>query len=143
MYLFEVYDTSSITNRTECVFRTTNRNSANAFILQYVAENFTSITGELELSGYDDFNDKFVDYKDIVDKSMHQPLFDEIQTRVFKSNDNGDFEEIEDIGNDNLDNQLDDDIYNGDNSSNYDDSDNDDSDNDDYDDYEDDDDDYF
>ena len=136
MYLFEVYDTSSITNRTECVFRTTNRNSANAFILQYVAENFTSITGELELSGYDDFNDKFVDYKDIVDKSMHQPLFDEIQTRVFKSNDNGDFEEIEDIGNDNLDDQLDDDIHNSDNSDNWDD-------NDDYEDDEDDDDDYF
>lgn len=136
MYLFEVYDTSSITNRTECIFRTTNRNSANAFILQYVAENFTSITGELELSGYDDFNDKFVDYKDIVDKSMHQPLFDEIQTRVFKSNDNGDFEEIEDIGNDNLDDQLDDDIHNSDNSDNWDD-------NDDYEDDEDDDDDYF
>lgn len=136
MYLFEVYDTSSITNRTECVFRTTNRNSANAFILQYVAESFTSITGELELSGYDDVNDKFVDYEDIVDKSMHQPLFDEIQTRVFKSNDNGDFEEIEDIGNDNLDNQLDDDIHNSDNSDNWDD-------NDDYKDDEDDDDDYF
>lgn len=139
MYLFEVYDTSSITNRTECVFRTTNRNSANAFILQYVAESFTSITGELELSGYDDVNDKFVDYEDIVDKSMHQPLFDEIQTRVFKSNDNGDFEEIEDIGNDNLDNQLDDDIHNSDNSDNWDD-------NDDYkddEDDEDDDDDYF
>ena len=136
MYLFEVYDTSSITNRTECIFRTTNRNSANAFILQYVAENFTSITGELELSGYDDFNDKFVDYKDIVDKSIHQPLFDEIQTRVFKSNDNGDFEEIEDICNDNLDNQLDDDIHNSDNSDNWDD-------NDDYEDDEDDDDDYF
>lgn len=136
MYLFEVYDTSSITNRTECVFRTTNRNSANAFILQYVAESFTSITGELELSGYDDFNDKFVDYKDIVDKSMHQPLFDEIQTRVFKSNDNGDFEEIEDISNGNLDDQLDDDIHNSDNSDN--------SDNwDDNDDYEDDDDEYF
>ena len=136
MYLFEVYDTSSITNRTECVFRTTNRNSANAFILQYVAESFTSITGELELSGYDDFNDKFVDYKDIVDKSMHQPLFDEIQTRVFKSNDNGDFEEIEDISNGNLDDQLDDDIHNSDNSdnsANWDDND----------DYEDDDDDYF
>lgn len=134
MYLFEVYDTSSITNRTECVFRTTNRNSANAFILQYVAESFTSITGELELSGYDDFNDKFVDYKDIVDKSMHQPLFDEIQTRVFKSNDNGDFEEIEDISNGNLDDQLDDDIHNSDNSdnsANWDD------------DYEDDDDNYF
>ena len=120
MYLFEVYDTSSITNRTECVFRTTNRNSANAFILQYVAESFTSITGELELSGYDDFNDKFVDYKDIVDKSIHQPLFDEIQTRVFKSNDNGDFEEIEDISNGNLDDQLDDDIHNSDNSDNWD-----------------------
>ena len=136
MYLFEVYDTSSITNRTECIFRTTNRNSANAFILQYVAENFTSITGELELSGYDDFNDKFVDYKDIVDKSMHQPLFDEIQTRVFKSNDKGDFEEIEDIGNDNLDDQLDEDIHKSDNSDNWDD-------NDDYEDDEDDDDDYF
>ena len=136
MYLFEVYDTSSITNRTECIFRTTNRNSANAFILQYVAESFTSIKGELELSGYDDFNDKFVDYKDIVDKSMHQPLFDEIQTRVFKSNDNGDFEEIEDIGNDNLDDQLDDDIHNSDNSDNWDD-------NDDYEDDDDDDDDYF
>lgn len=137
MYLFEVYDTSSITNRTECVFRTTNRNSANAFILQYVAESFTSITGELELSGYDDFNDKFVDYKDIVDKSMHQPLFDEIQTRVFKSNDNGDFEEIEDISNGNLDDQLDDDIHNSDNSDNSDNSANWD------DDYEDDDDNYF
>ena len=136
MYLFEVYDTSSITNRTECVFRTTNRNSANAFILQYVAESFTSITGELELSGYDDFNDKFVDYKDIVDKSMHQPLFDEIQTRVFKSNDNGDFEEIEDISNGNLDDQLDDDIHNSDNSDNWDD-------NDAYEDDDDDDDDYF
>lgn len=141
MYLFEVYDTSSITNRTECIFRTTNRNSANAFILQYVAESFTSITGELELSGYDDFNDKFVDYKDIVDKSMHQPLFDEVQTRVFKSNDNGDFEEIEDeiedISNDNVDDQLDDDdMHNGDNSNDWDE--------DDYDDYyEDDDDDYF
>lgn len=129
MYLFEVYDTSSITNRTECVFRTTNRNSANAFILQYVAENFTSIKGELELSGYDDVNDKFVDYEDIVDKSIHQPLFDEIQTRVFKSNDNGDFEEIEDISNGNLDNQLDDDMYNDDNSSNCDDNDNDNDDN--------------
>ena len=132
MYLFEVYDTSSITNRTECIFRTTNRNSANAFILQYVAESFTSITGELELSGYDDFNDKFVDYKDIVDKSMHQPLFDEVQTRVFKSNDNGDFEEIEDeiedISNDNVDDQLDDDdMHNGDNSNDWDE--------DDYDDY--------
>lgn len=141
MYLFEVYDTSSITNRTECIFRTTNRNSANAFILQYVAESFTSITGELELSGYDYFNDKFVDYKDIVDKSMHQPLFDEVQTRVFKSNDNGDFEEIEDeiedISNDNVDDQLDDDdMHNGDNSNDWDE--------DDYDDYyEDDDDDYF
>ena len=126
MYLFEVYDTSSITNRTECIFRTTNRNSANAFILQYVAESFTNIKSELELSGYDDFNNKFVDYEDIVDKSMHQPLFDEIQTRVFKCNDNGDFEEIEDISNDNLDDQLNDDTYNGDNSSNYDDSDDDD-----------------